>query len=92
MNASLASLAEAVAIFVEPFTHLSTSSGLLEVMGACKVPHAAIHGFNVTGDFSELITELVLLNFDTASVSSRNRDRRFEVRLIVDIVHHSARL
>lgn len=43
-------------------------------------------------DLLELVVKLVLLDLQAASVCLRNRNRRLEVRLLVDAFHHRARV
>lgn len=53
-----------------------------------EISCAAVHGLDVAGNLSELISELVLLYVDAAGVSPRDGDGRLEVGLAVNILHH----
>ena len=69
---------------------MGASSGPFELVVAREVFHTAVHGLNVSSNLCELISELILLNFDAASVSARHRDGSLEMRLIVNIGHHGS--
>jgi len=73
MNEPLATLAEAVAILVEPLADLSTARDSLKLARVRpKVFHASIHCLNVASNFCKLVAKLVLLDLDAASIGSRN--------------------
>ena len=70
LDAPLSTLAETVAILVEPLADLGPASGPFELAGALEVLHAAIHSFDVASYLSELIPKLILLYLHTASIST----------------------
>ena len=96
IDSSIASLAEALTIFEEPVAYLrsslTTDSGLDYIRIPIEVFRTAIHGFQISWYFSELISKLIGLYLQAAGIGTRHRDRCFEVSLLMNTLHHCSRL
>ena len=88
IDSSIASLAEALTIFKEPIANLrpslTTDSGLDYIRIPIEVFCTAVHGFQISRDFSELISKLIRLYLEAASIGTRDRDGCFEVSLLMN--------
>ena len=84
LNTALAALTLAVAVALKPVTNLVTP------LAWVKAFLTAIHGVDVAGNLGELVPKLISFDLQTAGISSRNRDGRLEVRLLMNVFHHVA--
>ena len=91
IDPSIASLAEALTIFQEPVANLRSSLAYY-IRIPIEVFRTAIHGFQISWYFSELITKLIGLYLQAAGIGTRHRDRCFEVSLLMNTLHHCSRL
>jgi len=84
LKTALSALTLAVAVALEPVTHL------VAPLVWVKAFLTAIHSVDVAGNLGELVSKLIRCDLQAAGISSRNRNGRLEVRLLMNVFHHVA--